>query len=181
MPLEAQRANAKKAVRDVEITQNYVLRRLKEAASAAQTSADPTAASAALDGLLDKLLGLQRRLTTLRQEEQAYNAQVAARLAHLAELQSIPSLVDVKYEQWSKVRLDRLFVDYLLRAGYAESARALATEKGILDLVDLDVFEQCLKVQKSLKGGSTVEALAWCNEYKALRKQGVSPADRSDS
>ena len=37
---------------------------------------------------------------------------------------------DVKYEVWSRTRLDRLLVDYLLRHGYNESARALADEDG---------------------------------------------------
>jgi hypothetical protein len=64
-------------------------------------------------------------------------------------------------------------VDYLLRMGYADSAEALAKEKGIEDLVDLKPFEKALKVEKSLSERKTEEALKWCNEYKTVKKQSV--------
>jgi macrophage erythroblast attacher len=85
------------------------------------------------------------------------------------------SLDDVKYEEWSRTRLDRLLVDYLLRYGYKESATALAREKNIQDLVDVDTFVQMNRIRESLKNGRVTEALAWCNENKKeLRKLDVS-------
>jgi macrophage erythroblast attacher len=100
--------------------------------------------------------------------------QSAARVKHLEDLYTIPSLADVKYEEWSRIRLDRLLVDYLLRMGYTESAKALAQEKGVKELVDCDAFEQCGKVEQSLRVERRVEpALAWCNENKGtLKKMG---------
>ena len=77
----------------------------------------------------------------------------------------------MKYEEWSRVRLNRLLVDYLLRMGYVESAKALAKEKGIEELVDVDVFVQAHRVEESLRRGSTVEALAWCREHAVLMKK----------
>lgn len=51
----------------------------------------------------------------------------------------------------------------------------LAKEKGIEDLVDVDVFVQCARIEASLKRGSTTECLAWCAENKnTLRKNKVS-------
>lgn len=98
----------------------------------------------------------------------------------MQELYEIPSLADVKYEKWSRVRLDRLLVDYLLRSGYSESAVALADEKGINELVDLDVFVQCYAVEQSLRRRSTAECLAWCLENRpALKKMSVSAAIRT--
>ena len=76
----------------------------------------------------------------------------------------------MKYDEWSRVRLNRLLVDYLLRSGYGESARQLAKEKGIEELVDLEVFVQCHRIEESLKRGSTQECLAWCSEHRALMK-----------
>lgn len=85
------------------------------------------------------------------------------------------SLDDVKYEEWSRTRLDRLLVDYLLRHGYKESAEALAREKGIGELVDVETFVQMSRIRESLRNGRVNEALAWCNENKKeLRRMEVS-------
>jgi hypothetical protein len=84
------------------------------------------------------------------------------------------SLDDVKYEQWSRTRLDRLLVDYLLRYGYKESATALAREKDINDLVDVETFVQMSRIRESLRNGRVTEALSWCTENKKeLRRMEV--------
>jgi macrophage erythroblast attacher len=84
------------------------------------------------------------------------------------------SLDDVKYEEWSRTRLDRLLVDYLLRYGYKESATELAKEKGIEDLVDVETFVQMSRIRESLQNGRVTEALAWCYENKKeLRRMEV--------
>lgn len=84
----------------------------------------------------------------------------------------IPTLVDVKYEEWSKIRLDRLLVDYLLRMGYTKSARELAQEKKIELLVDVDAFEAVGKIETSLSNKHQVDpALTWCTENKANLKK----------
>ena len=113
-------------------------------------------------------------MEVLAEEEKVLRRQSLKRIEHLNELYTIPSLADVKYDEWSRVRLNRLLVDYLLRMGYTESAKALAVEKGIEDLVDLNVFEQCHRIEERLRSGSTAEGLAWCAEHKALiKKTGV--------
>ena len=99
------------------------------------------------------------------------------RLQHLSELYAIPSLADVKYDDWSRVRLNRLLVDYLLRMGYADTARALAQGAGIEELVDIEVFVQCQQIRASLRGGSSTEALAWCAEHKTLMKKMTSVSE----
>jgi macrophage erythroblast attacher len=85
------------------------------------------------------------------------------------------SLDDVKYEEWSRTRLDRLLVDYLLRYGYKDSAQALSKEKAIEDLVDVETFVQMSRIRESLRNGRVTEALSWCAENKKeLRKMEVS-------
>lgn len=85
------------------------------------------------------------------------------------------SLDDVKYEQWSRTRLDRLLVDYMLRHGYKDSALGLSQDKHIEDLVDVETFVQMSRIRESLQNGKVTEALAWCNENKKdLRKMDVS-------
>lgn len=125
--------------------------------------------------------GLKRKMESLREEERVLQQQSRKRILHLQHLYEIPSLADVKYEEWSRVRLDRLLVDYLLRSGYGNSAMALAREKGIEDLVDLDVFVQCNAIDESLRKRSTAECLAWCAEHRPLMKKSNVRDPRSNS
>lgn len=121
--------------------------------------------------MISRAQTFKKKLQALHGEEQAIQAQSRKRIQHLQDLYDIPTLADVKYDNWSRVRLDRLLVDYLLRAGYSKSARALAKERGIDNLVDVDVFVQCQKIADSLNRGEMKDALGWCAENRpALRK-----------
>lgn len=143
------------------------------AINSAECSEPP--AVVALDSMITRMQGLKRKLEALHNEEQAVMLQSNKRIAHLQDLYTIPSLIDETYDRWSRVRLDRLLADELLRNGFGESARMLAREKGIEDLVDVDVFVQCAKIEASLRRGSTTECLAWCVENKnTLRKHKVA-------
>jgi macrophage erythroblast attacher len=127
-----------------------------------------------LDQMLAKMRGLKRKLTTYAEEENRLYRQIDARVAHLHELASVSTVDDVKYEAWSRQRLDRLLVDYMLRHGYNSSAISLADDKAMRDLVDIDTFVVMSKIRKSLEGGSVQEALAWCSENKKeLRRMQV--------
>lgn len=127
-----------------------------------------------LDTMLARMRGMKRKLETYAEEESNIYRQVDARVAHLKELSTMHTVEDIKYEAWSRQRLDRLVVDYMLRHGYNESATSLATERQMQDLVDIDTFVAMSKIRRSLENGSVTEALAWCSENKkALRNMGV--------
>ena len=121
--------------------------------------------------MIARVKTLKRKMETLHEEEKELHAANRARLLHLQELFSMESLVDVKYDDWSRVRLDRFLVEYLVRQGYVESARALAREKGIERLCDLDVFGRCERIAGGLRGGRLDECLAWCAENRVLMKK----------
>lgn len=124
--------------------------------------------------MISRMQGLKRKMENLQGEEKKVQDQSKKRIQHLESLHQIPSLVDVKYDEWSRTRLDRLMVDHMLRSGYSESAKQLAQEKGIEDLVDINVFVQCQRIADSLRRGETKEALQWCGENKAgLKKSQV--------
>lgn len=128
-----------------------------------------------LDTALNRLRATRKKLAACAAEEARLYRQVDARLAHLSELASMHTVDDVKYEAWSRRRLDRLVVDYLLRHGYNASATALADEKNMRDLVEIETFVQMSRIQEALRNGSVTEALAWCNDNKKeLRKLEVS-------
>ncbi len=121
--------------------------------------------------MITRMQGLKRKLEGYHDEERTIHKHARKRIQHLQDLYDIHSLADVRYNEWSRIRLNRLLVDYLLRSGYGESAVTLAREKAIEELVDIDVFMQCYKIQTGLKAGRMQECLAWCAENKqALKK-----------
>lgn len=124
--------------------------------------------------MLARMRGLKRKLNACAEEETRLHQQSQSRIRHLGELYTMQSLDDVKYEEWSRTRLDRLLVDYLLRHGYKDSATALSKEKNIQDLVDVETFVQMSRIRESLRNGRVAEALSWCNENKKdLRRMDV--------
>jgi len=128
--------------------------------------------------MITRMRGVKRKLTAFAEEENRLHRHQEARVNHLAELYSMYSVDDVKYEAWNRVRLDRFLTDYFLRQGYIGSARALARERGIELLVDIDTFEQMNRIRKSLLNKTVQEALAWCtagDTKKELRKMDVWP------
>lgn len=158
--------------RAVEREKEYVIPALKETANASLSNTQPPDQTlAALDAMISRMQGLKRKMEGLQEEEKKIHNQSRKRIQHLEALHKIPSLADVKYDQWSRVRLDRLLVDHMLRSGYSESAQKLAKERGIEDLVDLGVFTQCQRVVESLRRRETKEALQWCGENKAALKK----------
>lgn len=116
---------------------------------------------------------------------------VNARLQHLSGLETVN---DQEMGDWVDIRLDRWLADWTLRNGYEQTARAIATNRGIevgnpfeffehesdrfQKLVDLDLFAEVQRIESALKGQSCTEALAWCSENKnALRKNKVCLSD----
>lgn len=113
----------------------------------------------------------KRKLDELNSEEDGLHDHTSKRIKHLNDLFEVSSLGDVKYESWSRTRLDRLMVDYLLRSGYSRTAASLAEAKQISHLIDLDTFTACHKIAASLENGETRDALRWITENKNSLKK----------
>jgi len=119
----------------------------------------------------NKLNNLKRKLATSTQEEDRYFDQIAARSRETREFLTLKTVDDVKYEPWSRRRLNRYLIDYCLRHGHLDTAVEMAKNAEINELVDIDAFVAMDKIQRSLRGGSVQEALTWCKENKKeLRK-----------
>ncbi|OTA91813.1 hypothetical protein M434DRAFT_396889 [Hypoxylon sp. CO27-5] len=174
LPIELLRKNFRSAHFEVEKDGTYLKNALKETATGCVNGRTSQAdVLKNLDTMIARMRGVKRKLTAFADEENKLHRHEEARVKHLNELYAMYSVDDVKYEGWSRTRLDRLIVDYLLRHGYNESARALAQEKGIEPLVDLDTFEQMSRIRKCILNRSVTEALAWCtagDTKKELRK-----------
>ncbi|KAK6843708.1 hypothetical protein PG987_004568 [Apiospora arundinis] len=174
LPFELLRKNFRSAHFEVERDGSFVKNTLKDTATSAMNGkASPDDVLKSLDSMLARMQGVKRKLSGFADEEARLHRHEAARVRHLAELYDMHSTDDVKYEVWSRTRLDRLLVDYLLRSGYGTSARMLAEERGIGDLVDVETFETMGRISQCLRNGSVTEALAWCTAgdiKKELRK-----------
>ncbi|KAI1457739.1 protein FYV10 [Annulohypoxylon moriforme] len=174
LPVELLRKNFRSAHFEVEKDGTYLKNTLRETATGAVNGrAQQADVLKNLDAMIARARGTKRKLTAFADEEARLHRHEQARVAHLSDLYAMYSVDDVKYEGWSRIRLDRLIVDYLLRHGYNESARALAQEKGVEPLVDLETFEQMSRIRKCILNRSVTEALAWCtagDTKKELRK-----------
>ncbi|KAK2764616.1 GID complex subunit containing RING finger motif [Onygenales sp. PD_12] len=172
LPHELARRNFKSVQRIVEREKDHILPTLKQTANDSLSGTqDASQTLSSLDSMISRMQGLKRKMQTLRDEEKDILNQSRKRIQHLEALYRIPSLADVKYDEWSRVRLDRLLVDHMLRSGFSESAKQLAEEKGIENLVDLSVFVQCQRIAESLRRGETKDALQWCGENKVALKK----------
>jgi macrophage erythroblast attacher len=176
LPYELLRKNFRSAHWVVEKESTHFKTLLKDSATGSLNGkSSPEDVLKNLDAMLSKMRGLKRKLSAYADEEARLYKQLDARTSHLAELSEMHTVDDVRYQEWSRQRLDRLLVDYLLRHGYSASAVAMADKKGMRDLVDIETFTSMNKIRKSLEDGSITEALAWCNENKKeLRKTDVS-------
>ncbi|KIV91146.1 hypothetical protein PV10_05719 [Exophiala mesophila] len=175
LPHELVRRNFRNTQRYVERERDQILPALKETANGAINSTQtPDQTLASLDAMIQRMQTFKRKLEKLHADEEALHEHSAKRIKHLQDVYDIPSLADVKYENWASTRLNRLIVDYLLRSGHSKSALALAESKQISHLIDLDIFVSCHKIASSLTRGETREALAWINENKSSLKKLIS-------
>ncbi|KAI0914326.1 CTLH/CRA C-terminal to lish motif domain-containing protein [Ustulina deusta] len=174
LPVELLRKNLRSARFEVEKDGSFVKETLKKTATdsvAGRISQQDVLKT--LDSMIARMRGVKRKLSAFSEEENRLHRHEEARVKHLSELYDMYSVEDVKYEGWSRTRLDRLLTDYLLRQGYVDSARALAKERGIELLVDIDTFEQMNRIRQCLLNHSVQEALTWCtagDTKKELRK-----------
>ena len=131
--------------------------------------------------MISRMQTFKRKLEKLNTEEEALHEHTSKRIRHLQDLFETNSFTDVKYEQWSRTRLDRLMVDYLLRSGYSRTAASLAEAKQISHLIDLETFNACHKIAASVARGETKDALAWINENRnTLKKLVQAPLQTTD-
>ncbi|KAN0059632.1 GID complex subunit containing RING finger motif [Thecaphora frezii] len=103
-----------------------------------------------LDAMLGRLRGLKRKMQPIADQSKHMLRMAQSRTDHLSNLHAIQSTASPEFAEWSKTRLDRMLVDYMLRRGYRASAHELAASKGIQDLVDTDLFAEIANIENSL-------------------------------
>ncbi|MCJ1225387.1 GID complex subunit containing RING finger motif [Toensbergia leucococca] len=121
LPHELARKNFKTVQKHFERERDVVLSSLKSTANASLAGQDSSQTLNSLDGMINRMQGLKRKMESLHDEEKVLHQHSRKRIQHLQDLYDIPSLADVKYDEWSRIRLNRLLVDYLLRSGCLRS------------------------------------------------------------
>ncbi|KDP46128.1 hypothetical protein JCGZ_06639 [Jatropha curcas] len=121
-----------------------------------------------LTSLVSRLQGLKRKLEEGSKTEHLQAQRCRARLDHLESVDA------ENLSEWSNTRLKRILVDYMLRMSYYETGMKLAESSNMMDLVDIDVFQEARKVIDALQNREVAPALAWCADNKSRLKKSKS-------
>lgn len=129
---------------------------------------DPPASEVAglLGSVSQKLGFLKRRSEGSIEEELECTRLCKARLEHLKKYVSTDQTEGVK-NSWRKTRVDRMLVDHFLRAGHYTAALRLAESSSIAELVDVEIFLVCQKVEDALREHNTAPCLVWCHDNRS--------------
>lgn len=177
-PYELSRKSFKNAQGAVEKDCTAVQNSLKVTATASlQNSMSPDEVLQSLESMISRMQSLKDRLASCSRDEEDHQSCSQARISHLEKLYNIKSMDDDEYSQWSRVRLDRLLVDYLLQKGYCSSAASLAQKRQIDQLVDTKIFLRLKGITDGLQDHRLNTALEWCHENrKELKRLDVNTA-----
>jgi len=140
-----------------------------------------------LDKVVTKLRGVKRKLDETDVAESSQLDVCKQRMDHLREYpiitgavsrrKSTSNITEDQYQtlnNWRRIRVNRVIVDFLLRFGHYQTALALSESEHIKHLVDVEVFTQTKQVIEGLKNRDGTEALKWCTENRSrLRKVNV--------
>ncbi|KND01537.1 glucose-induced degradation complex subunit FYV10 [Spizellomyces punctatus DAOM BR117] len=165
VPAEQLKKAARTSQRYVEYVMKEVTSEVGKLAKPGKTTPDEAVKS--LGDMVTRLQKLKRKLSETKGEEQLYIQRTKTRLNHLNELMAIPNAESDAYARWSQTRLDRVLVDYMLRQGYSETAKRLASEIHIEDLVDIELFAESRQVEEALKNRNCTECLRWCTDNRS--------------
>ncbi|KAJ1530032.1 GID complex subunit containing RING finger motif [Nowakowskiella sp. JEL0078] len=131
-----------------------------------------------IDSMVNRIQALKRKLDETKFEEAMYAKRTKQRIDHLLQLTNITTVDSEEYKRWSRLRLERIIVEYMLRNGCSESAEKLANDAGIRELVDIELFAQARKIEDGLRRKSCFECLTWCGDNRSnLRKMKVNYID----
>jgi len=147
---------------------NHVVSAVSEL-QALKESVTCEAAVESLEVLVNKLVGLKRKIEESKKEEEGHIQRFKARMEYL---KTYYKKEDAEYlSRWNASRVDRVVVDYMLREGLYDSAVRLASDSNVTDLVDIEVFISSKKVIEGLTRCDCTEALQWCADNRSKLKK----------
>ncbi|XP_041985184.1 E3 ubiquitin-protein transferase MAEA [Aricia agestis] len=176
VPYEVFNKKYRNAQRVLDVEARHVSSSADSVDSAAKKGSTAKEIDALLGGMVEKLTTMKRKASEAITEEVQAAFVCKKRLEHLkeqAEALADPNSPQVKttMNQFRKVRLDRMIVDYFLRNGYYDSAARLADARGLRDLTNVDIYAAAAEVEAELGARRTARCLQWCADNRSkLRK-----------
>ncbi|TCD70713.1 GID complex subunit containing RING finger motif [Steccherinum ochraceum] len=132
----------------------------------------------AIDAMISRVENLKRKLSELQESSGSPTLTVMReRSQHLANVEALQSEMDPEFSRWADTRLDRWLVDWSLRMGKERTAKQIAYDRGIENLVDIELFSDIRRIEDALNRRSCTEALAWCSENKAALRKLKNPLE----
>ncbi|XP_026322860.1 E3 ubiquitin-protein transferase MAEA isoform X2 [Hyposmocoma kahamanoa] len=174
VPYEIFNKRYRNAQRVLDIEARQVGNSLSEVDAASKKPVTAGEMDALLGGMVEKLTTMKRKASEAITEEVQAAGVCKKRLDHLkeqAQALTEPNSPQTTMNQWRKVRLDRMLVEYFLRNGYYNSANKLADAHGLRDLTNVDIYMPAAEVEAELLGRRTARCLQWCADNRSkLRK-----------
>lgn len=102
------------------------------------------------------------------------------RTQHLVDLHRIDSTASPEFQEWSRIRLDRMLADYMLRQGYTQAAAELARSRGIevSSCVLGCAYMQCAE---ALRLAATRRSGRLCGDYAHRELPGAASCKRKQA
>jgi macrophage erythroblast attacher len=141
------------------------IQRLKAVATNEQGTRGETARE--LTALKRTLQSLRAQLVAARQADALQCDALRLRLDYVQRAVSVSASAASLASVDAQRVLDRLVVDFLLRAGHAETARHLAAQADASALCDFALFEQVHAVLVALRRRDCSLALQWCAVHRS--------------
>ncbi|THH28961.1 hypothetical protein EUX98_g5223 [Antrodiella citrinella] len=131
-----------------------------------------------IDAMISRIENLKRKLSDLQESSGTPTLTVMReRSQHLATVEALQTESEPEFSRWADTRLDRWLVDWCLRMGKEKTAKQIARDRGIENLVDIELFSEIRRIEEALKRCSCTEALSWCSENKAALRKVKNPLE----
>lgn len=166
VPCESLRKTFKTTQRHLERNIEWI----KATSNELTTSSDQSPESAVnkIDQMIGRVSGLKRKLSSLKHEHEETVRKSKARLDYLQTLKNSSN----EDNKWMHIKLNMLLADYCLRTGKVKSAKQLAEDQNINELVDMPELTELCEIEQSLrKDHSITKCLAWCADNRQYLKK----------
>ncbi|KAG9047538.1 GID complex subunit containing RING finger motif [Tulasnella sp. UAMH 9824] len=136
----------------------------KESADVAKNKRSSEQALKTLDGMINRVEGLKRKLEDIQVNDNApVQASMRRRLNHISSFESFTSTEQPGFAAWADTRLDRWLVDWSLRHGKEDTAKTIAKSREIETTLEFDLrLQEYIELARSRK---TSEAMAYSRKH----------------
>lgn len=119
-----------------------------------------------IEQILEKLKSVRAKYMEMLDAEDKLLEICRKRVEHIVETKLHSKDSKEVIEVYHLTRMDRVLLDYFLREGYFETARAIIKEAGLENFSDMPIFLENEEIAKSLHNHDIEPAIKWCTTHK---------------